>query len=66
MGWNYCSMVDQLNYLTGSLQGKLAFAVHQCCSVQFSADLKWQQKKAVMKILQYLTGTPNEGLIMTL
>jgi hypothetical protein len=63
MDWNYRSIVGHLNYLTGSSRGKLAFAVHQCA--QFSADPKRQHEKALLKILWYLKGTPNGGLIIT-
>jgi hypothetical protein len=60
-GWNYCSIVGQLSFLTGSTQGKLAFAVHQCA--HFCTDPKRQHEKALHKILHYLIGTPKEGLI---
>jgi hypothetical protein len=61
--WNYRSIVGQLNYLTGSLRDKLAFSVHQC--TQFAAAPKRAQEKALLKILRYLKGTPDEGLIVT-
>jgi hypothetical protein len=61
--WNYRSIVGQLNYLTGSSRGELAFAVHQCA--RFAADPKRQHEKALLKILRYLKGTPNGGLIIT-
>jgi hypothetical protein len=61
--WNYRSIVGQLNYLTGPSQGEIAFLVHQC--MQFAADPKRLHKKALLKILRCLKGTPDEGLIMT-
>jgi hypothetical protein len=61
--WNYRSVVGQLIYLTGSMQGELAFLVHQCA--RFLADPKRQHKQALQKIICYLIGTPGEGLIIT-
>jgi hypothetical protein len=47
--WNYHSIVGQLNYLNGSLQGELAFAVHRCA--QFAGDPKWLHEKVLLKII---------------
>jgi hypothetical protein len=48
--WNYQSIVGQLNYLTGSSQGKLAFAVHQCA--RFAANPKRQHEKPWKSIIE--------------
>jgi hypothetical protein len=61
--WNYRSILGQLNYLTCSTQGELAFAVHQCA--RFAATPKLQHEKALKKIIKYLSGTLDEGLIIS-
>jgi histone deacetylase 1/2 len=45
------------------MHGELAFAVHQCA--HFAANPKQQHKMTLKKILRYLQGTLNEGLIIT-
>jgi hypothetical protein len=61
--WNYRSILGQLNYLTCSTRGELAFAVHQCA--RFAATPKLQHEKALKKILKYLVGALDEGLIIS-
>jgi hypothetical protein len=60
--WNYRSILGQLNYLTCSTRGKLAFSVHQC--VQFAATPKLQHEKALKKIhaRQSPNHFPRQGL----
>jgi hypothetical protein len=45
------------------MRGELAFAVHQWA--RFAATPKQQHKKALKKILKYLAGTLDEGLIIS-
>ena len=60
--WNYRSIIGKLLYLSGNSRPDIAFAVHQ--AARFSHDPKQSHAKAVKRIIRYLIGTRNRGLVM--
>ena len=60
--WNYRSVIGMLNYLSASTRPDILFAVHQCA--RFAADPKLSHERAVKRIVRYLKGTKNNGLIL--
>ena len=50
-----------MNYLKKTTRPELAFAVHQC--VRFCEDPKLSHERAVHRIVRYLVGTKNKGLL---
>jgi hypothetical protein len=60
--WNYRSAIGMLNYLAASTRPDCLFAVHQCA--RFSANPKLSHERAVKRIVRYLKGTRDEGLII--
>ena len=59
--WNYRSVVGMLLYLSGNSRPDITFAVNQ--AARFSHDPKQSHAVAVKKILRYLQGTKDRGLI---
>ena len=59
--WNYASVVGMLLYLAGNTWPDIAFAVHQCA--QFFNQPKKCHEDAVKRIVRYLKGTQDKGLI---
>jgi len=61
--WNYRSVVGMLLYLAGNSRPDIAFAVHQ--AARFSHDPKKSHGVAVKRIVRYLQGTKDKGMIFT-
>ena len=59
--WNYRSLVGMLSYLTGT-RPDILFAVHNCA--RFSTDPKLSHEKAIKRIVKYLIGTKDKGIIL--
>jgi hypothetical protein len=51
-----------LNYLAASTRPDCLYAVHQCA--RFSADPKLSHERAVKRIIRYLKGTQDKGIIL--
>ena len=60
--WNYRSAIGMLNYLAASTRPDCLFAVHQCA--RFSSNPKLSHERAVKRIVRYLKGTRDKGLIL--
>ena len=60
--WNYRSAIGMLNYLAASTRPDCLFAVHQCA--RFSANPKLSHERAVKRIVRYLKGTRDKGIIL--
>jgi hypothetical protein len=59
--WNYRSMVGMLHYLAGNSRPDIAFAVHQ--AARFSHAPKQSHAVVVKRIVRYLKGTREKGMI---
>ena len=59
--WHYRSVIGMLNYLEKTTRPDLAFAVHQ--AARFSIDPKLSHERAVHRIVKYLVGTADKGLL---
>jgi hypothetical protein len=60
--WNYRSLIGMLNYLAASTRPDILFAVHQCA--RFSANSKLSHERALKRIVRYLKGTKNKGIVL--
>ena len=60
--WSYVSVVGMLLYLASNSWPDIAFAVQQCA--RFTHCTKSSHEKAVKRIVQYLQGTREKGLII--
>ena len=60
--WNYRSLIGMLNYLASSSRPDISYAVHQ--AARFCADPKLIHEQAVKRIVRYLKGTSDKGIIM--
>jgi hypothetical protein len=60
--WSYRSAIGMLNYLTATTRPDCLFASHQCA--RFSANPKLSHERAVKRIIRYLKGTSDKGLIL--
>jgi hypothetical protein len=60
--WSYRSIVGKLLYLAGNSRPDIAFAVHQVA--RFSHDPKQSHAVAIKRILRYLQGTKDRGMVM--
>jgi Reverse transcriptase (RNA-dependent DNA polymerase) len=60
--WNYASIVGMLLYLSTNSRPDIAYAVNQVA--RFTHDPKESHSRAVKKIVRYLKGTRDKGLIM--
>ena len=61
--WSYRSVIGMLNYLAASTRPDILYAVHQCA--RFSAAPKLSHERAVKRIVKYLKGTRDKGIIMS-
>ena len=59
--WSYPSVVGMLLYLAGNTRPDIAFAVHQCA--RFSHRPMKCHEDAVKRIVRYLIGTKEKGLL---
>ena len=59
--WNYASVIGMFLYLVVNSRPDIAFAVHQC--IWFSHQPKKCHEDAVKRVVRYLKGTHNKGLI---
>ena len=59
--WSYSSVVGMLLYLAGNTRPDIAFAVHQCA--RFSHRPMKVHEDAVKRIVRYLVGTVDKGLV---
>jgi histone deacetylase 1/2 len=60
--WSYASIVGMLMYLAANSRPEIAFAVHQCA--RFTHSPKKSHAKAVKRIVRYLKGTADDGMIL--
>ena len=60
--WSYASVVGMLLYLASNSRPDIAFAVHQCA--RFNHCTKRSHEKAVKRIIRYLQGTKERGLVI--
>ena len=60
--FNYRSVIGMLNFLTRSTRPELAFAVHQCA--RFMTNPKKCHERAIYRIVRYLMGTQDKGMII--
>jgi hypothetical protein len=60
--WKYRSAIGMLNYLAASTRPDCLYAVHQCA--RFSADPKLSHERAVKRVIRYLKGTKDKGIIL--
>ena len=61
--WEYASIVGMLMYLSNNSRPDIAFAVHQCA--RFTHGPKQSHANAVKRILRYLKGTADKGMMLT-
>jgi hypothetical protein len=59
--WHYRRFIGKLNFLEKSCRPEITCAIHQCA--RFSADPRNYHTDAVKRIVQYLTGTEEKGII---
>ena len=59
--WHYNSIIGMLQYLQQHTRPDITYAVNQCA--RFAHDPKESHAKAVKKIIRYLKGTREKGLI---
>jgi hypothetical protein len=59
--WDYRSAVGMLLYVSGNTRPDIAFAVNQCA--RFCHSPKASHGKALIKIVRYLKGTRDRGII---
>ena len=60
--WEYASVVGMLMFLAQNSRPDIAFATHQCA--RFTHAPKASHAKAVKRIVRYLKGTSDKGIIM--
>jgi Reverse transcriptase (RNA-dependent DNA polymerase) len=60
--WNYASVVGMLLYLVSNSRPDCAFAVHQCA--RFTHAPRQSHAIAIKRIIRYLSGTKDKGLVM--
>ncbi len=60
--FNYRQAIGMLTYLQGTTRPDISMAVHQCA--RFSSNPKRSHEKAVIKIVRYLKGTKDKGIIL--
>jgi Reverse transcriptase (RNA-dependent DNA polymerase) len=60
--WNYRRVIGKSNFLCSSCRPDIACAVHQCA--RFSADPRINHTEAVKRIVRYLVGTIDKGILM--
>ena len=62
MSWEYQSIIGVLNYISGLSRPDIAYATHSAAI--FSANPKSSHDKGVKRIIKYLKGTEENGLII--
>jgi hypothetical protein len=60
--WSYRSLIGKLNFLEKSTRPEIAYAVHQCA--RFSSNPKESHTDAATRVVRYLSGTRDQGLIL--
>jgi Reverse transcriptase (RNA-dependent DNA polymerase) len=60
--WSYASAVGMLMYLSNNTRPDIAFATHQCA--RFTHAPKKSHALAVKRIIRYLQGTKDKGMIL--
>jgi len=60
--WKYATVIGMLMYLASNSRPDLSFAVHQCA--RFTHAPQHSHAIAVKRILRYLQGTKEKGLIL--
>jgi hypothetical protein len=60
--WNYRSAIGMTNYLAATTRPDIQFAVHQCA--RFSANPRLSHERAVKRLVRYLKGTNDKGMIL--
>ena len=60
--WHYRSIIGKLNFVEKSTHPEIAYAVHQCA--RFSSDPKVSHANAIKRIVKYLIGTIDKGIIL--
>ncbi|KAL7556403.1 hypothetical protein ACA910_013045 [Epithemia clementina (nom. ined.)] len=60
--WSYASVVGMLMYLASNSRPDIAFAVHQCA--RFTHNPRASHEVAIKRIVRYLKGTRDKGLII--
>ena len=60
--WSYRSAIGMLNYLAATTRPDCLFAVHQCA--RFSSNPKLSHERAIKRIVRYLKGTKDKGIIL--
>ena len=61
--WEYSSIVGMLMYLGQNTRPDIAFAVHQCA--RFTHNPKHSHAIGVKRIIWYLQGTKDKGMILS-
>jgi histone deacetylase 1/2 len=61
--WNYSTIVGMLLYLSSNTRPDITFAVHQCA--RYSHNPKQSHAKAIKRIIRYLQGTKDKGMIFS-
>jgi hypothetical protein len=59
--WDYCSVLGMLLYISGNTRPDISFAVNQCA--RFCHSPRASHGKALIKIVRYLKGTRDRGII---
>lgn len=59
--WNYRSAIGMTNYLAATTRPDIQFAVHQCA--RFSANPKLSHERALKRLVRYLKGTADKGIV---
>lgn len=59
--WNYRSVIGMMNYLQQSTRPDISMAVHQCA--RFCNNPRLSHERAVKRIVKYLIGTKERGVI---
>ena len=60
--WEYRSIIGLLNYISGSSRPDIAYVTHSAAI--FSAHPKASHDKGIKRIIKYLKGKKENGLIM--
>jgi hypothetical protein len=60
--WSYRSVIGKLNFIEKSTRPDISYAVHQCA--RFASDPKVSHAHAVKRIVKYLIGTKDKGIIL--
>jgi hypothetical protein len=60
--WKYSEVVGMLLYLANNSRPDIAYAVHQCA--RFTHDPKASHAEGVKRIIRYLQGTKDKGILL--